>query len=76
MLFFFTWAKHIIGNFWTFFEVVPKIALHYAQDSLGLKKVSAPSKNLSNWPIIYFARKNIPPPHFKNQRYITSYFIM
>jgi hypothetical protein len=34
----------------------PKIALRYAQDNLGVKKVSAPSKNPSNCPIISFAR--------------------
>jgi hypothetical protein len=30
--------------------------LRYAQDNLGVKKVSAPSKNHSNCPIMSFAR--------------------
>jgi hypothetical protein len=30
--------------------------LRYAQDNLGVKKVSAPSKNPSNCPIMSFAR--------------------
>jgi hypothetical protein len=34
----------------------PKIALCYAQDNLGVKKVSAPSKNPWNCPIMSFTR--------------------
>jgi hypothetical protein len=35
----------------------PQTALHYAQDNLGVKKVSAPSKNSAKCPIICFARE-------------------
>ncbi len=45
-----------------------------AQDNLGVKKVSAPSKNPSNCPIMEFCplkKNNLP--HFPNQRYINSY---
>ncbi len=43
----------------------PKIALHCAQDNLGVKKVSAPSKNPAKWPIICFAREKIISRTFK-----------
>ncbi len=32
--------------------------VRYAQDNLGVKKVSAPSKNLENCPIMSFAQEN------------------
>jgi hypothetical protein len=35
---------------------VQRTSLRYAQDNLGVKKVSAPSKNPSNCPITSFAR--------------------
>ncbi len=48
-----------------------KIALYYAQDNLGVKEVSAHSKNPLKCPIICFAlKKNLP--QFQNQRYIKS----
>jgi hypothetical protein len=50
-----------MGHFLGFFKGAPtfgpKIALRYAQDNLGVKKVSVPSKNPSKCHIICFARK-------------------
>jgi hypothetical protein len=59
-------AKHIMGHF-------KGIALGYAQDNLGFKKVKAPSNNPKKCPIIFFCP---PPPRknnlqdFQNQRYM------
>jgi hypothetical protein len=44
-------AKHMMGHFLGFFE------FFYAQDNLGVKKVSAPSKNPKKCPIICFAHE-------------------
>jgi hypothetical protein len=44
----------------------------YAQDNLGVKKVSAPSKKPAKCPIICFAREKKNIPDFQNQRYINS----
>jgi hypothetical protein len=43
----------------------PKIALRYAQDNLGVKKVSAPSKNPTKCPIMFYPRKKIISRTFK-----------
>jgi hypothetical protein len=48
-------AKHIIRHFLGFFEGVST----YAQDNIGVKKVSAPSKNSAKYPVICFAREKI-----------------
>ncbi len=53
---FFRRQKHIMGHFEWFFEGIST----YAQDNFGVKKVSAPSKNLSKWPIIW---TSLPLPH-------------
>ncbi len=49
-----------------------KIFLCYAQDNLGLIKVSIPLKNPPECPIIYFAHEKKNLPHFQKQRYINS----
>jgi hypothetical protein len=55
-----------IGHFLGFFEGAD------SQDNLGVKKVSAPSKNHLKCPIICFAREKNNRLHFQNQRYIKS----
>ncbi len=40
-----------------YFFLAGKIALRYAQDNLGVKKASAPSKNPLNCPIMSFAQE-------------------
>jgi hypothetical protein len=67
---FFSWEKHLISHFLGFFEgprlFYVKIAPRFAQDNLDVKKVSAPSKNLSKLLIMCFSRlKNIKSLTFK-----------
>jgi hypothetical protein len=51
-------SKHILGHFLGFFEGLdlfdPKIALHYAQDNLGVKKVSSPLEESLEMPQYMF----------------------
>jgi hypothetical protein len=50
------------------------VVVRYAQDNLGVKKVSASSKNPAKCPMICFAReKKNCIPDFQYQRYINSY---
>ncbi len=46
--------------------------LRYAQDNLGVKKVSTPLKNPRKCSIICFAREKNNLPQFQNQQYINS----
>ncbi len=59
-LYFFLGKTHngtVLGIFWGGLDLFDsKIALRYAQDNLGVKKVSAPLKNPLNCPIMSFAR--------------------
>ncbi len=49
-------------------------AFRYAQDNLGVQKVSAPSKNLEKSPSICFALdKKINFQDIQNQRYISIF---
>jgi hypothetical protein len=49
------------------FFILAKIALRYAQDNLGVKKVLAPSKNPSKCSNICFAREKQFFLDFQNQ---------
>ncbi len=50
------------------FFLAGKTTLRYAQDNLGVKKVSAPSKNPLNCPIMSFAQENkMISPTFKRE---------
>jgi hypothetical protein len=69
--YFFVWGKTYNGAFLGFFEGA---LLRYTQDNLGVKKVSAPSKNPAKMPHYMFCpRKKNHIPDFQNQRCINSY---
>jgi hypothetical protein len=62
------WNLHYI--LWSFY-ISSYTGTGYAQDNLGVKKVSALLKNPQKCPIMCFAHtKNLP--HFQNQWYINS----
>jgi hypothetical protein len=71
--YFLVWSKTYNGAFLgTFLGGLnlfdPKIAIHYTQQNIGVKNVSAPLKNPSKCPIMCFSYEKKSLPHFQNQR--------